>query len=153
MIPLAMAWIGDVIPYERRQPILARYLSGQILGIVFGQAAGGVLGDLIGWRGAMLLLGAAHVIAGILLIIDLRGGPYLRVTSGRTRCASLPRSCRFAAPPFTTPSFAGFAIWPARCWPPASISSPPFTGSSSLESASGTSARAGARVRPTVASA
>jgi YNFM family putative membrane transporter len=85
VIPLAIAWIGDVIPYERRQPILARYLSGQILGIVFGQAAGGLLGDLIGWRGAMLLLGAAHVIAGILLIIDLRSGPYLRVTSGRTR--------------------------------------------------------------------
>jgi predicted MFS family arabinose efflux permease len=85
VIPLAIAWIGDVVPYERRQPILARFLSGQILGIVFGQAAGGVLGDLIGWRGAMLLLGAAHVIAGVLLILDLRGGPHLRVISGRTR--------------------------------------------------------------------
>ena len=80
-----MAWIGDVIPYERRQPILARFLSGQILGVVFGQAAGGLLGDLIGWRGAMLLLGAAHVAAGVLLFVDLRSGPYLRLASGRTR--------------------------------------------------------------------
>ena len=85
VIPLAMAWIGDVIPYERRQPILARFLSGQILGVVFGQAAGGLLGDWIGWRGAMLLLGAVHVAAGVLLFIDLRRGPYLRITSGRTR--------------------------------------------------------------------
>jgi YNFM family putative membrane transporter len=85
VIPLAMAWIGDVIPYERRQPILARFLSGQILGVVFGQAAGGLLGDWIGWRGAMLLLGAVHVAAGLLLFIDLRRGPYLRITSGRTR--------------------------------------------------------------------
>ena len=85
VIPLALAWIGDVIPYERRQPILARFLSGQILGVVFGQAAGGLLGDWIGWRGAMLLLGAVHVAAGVLLVVDLRHGPYLRITSGRTR--------------------------------------------------------------------
>ena len=85
VIPLALAWMGDVIPYERRQPILARFLSGQILGVVFGQAAGGLLGDWMGWRAAMLLLGAVHIAAGLLLIVDLRGGPYLRIASGRTR--------------------------------------------------------------------
>jgi YNFM family putative membrane transporter len=85
VIPLALAWMGDVIAYERRQPILARFLSGQILGIVFGQAVGGLLGDWIGWRGAMLLLGAVHVVAGVLLVIDLRHSPYLRIASGRTR--------------------------------------------------------------------
>jgi len=85
VIPLAMAWIGDVIPYERRQPILARFLSGQILGVVFGQAAGGLLGDLMGWRAAMLLLGVCHVAAGVLLFVDLRNGPHLHITSGRTR--------------------------------------------------------------------
>src|SRR4051812_27919 len=26
IIPLSMAWIGDVIPYEQRQPVLARFL-------------------------------------------------------------------------------------------------------------------------------
>src|SRR5208337_3222747 len=30
IIPTSMAYIGDVTPYERRQPILGRYLSGQI---------------------------------------------------------------------------------------------------------------------------
>ena len=47
IIPLALAFIGDVIPYERRQQVLGRFLSGQILGQLFGQAAGGVLGDLV----------------------------------------------------------------------------------------------------------
>src|SRR6516164_7298621 len=51
IIPLSMAYVGDVTPYERRQPVLARYLSGQIFGQLFGQAAGGVLGELFGWRG------------------------------------------------------------------------------------------------------
>src|SRR5262249_51531953 len=43
IIPISMAYVGDVTPYERRQPILGRYLSGQIFGQLFGQAAGGVL--------------------------------------------------------------------------------------------------------------
>ena len=29
VIPLAMAWIGDVVPYERRQPVLARMVPAR----------------------------------------------------------------------------------------------------------------------------
>ncbi len=72
IIPLAIAWLGDVIPYERRQPILARFASGQILGVVFGQAAGGILGEFVGWRGALLLVGVAHIAAGIALALEMR---------------------------------------------------------------------------------
>lgn len=72
VIPIAIAWIGDVVPYEQRQPVLARFLSGQIMGIVFGQAAGGVLGDLVGWRGTMLIVGGLHLVAGGMLWIDMR---------------------------------------------------------------------------------
>lgn len=72
VIPLAMAWIGDVIPYEYRQPVLARFLTGQILGIVFGQAAGGILGELMGWRATMAVLGALHLGMGLLLIAEQR---------------------------------------------------------------------------------
>lgn len=72
VIPIAIAWIGDVVPYDKRQPVLARFLSGQIMGIVFGQAAGGVLGDLVGWRGTMLIVGGLHLVAGGLLWLDMR---------------------------------------------------------------------------------
>lgn len=72
VIPVALAWIGDVVAYDRRQAVLARFMSGQILGIVFGQAAGGLLGDLIGWRPAMALLGLLHVGAGLLLAGEMR---------------------------------------------------------------------------------
>lgn len=71
VIPVAIAWIGDVVPYERRQPVLARYISGQILGIVFGQAAGGLMGDLIGWRLTLAVLGIAHAAAGVLLFREM----------------------------------------------------------------------------------
>jgi MFS transporter, YNFM family, putative membrane transport protein len=72
VIPVAIAWIGDVVPYERRQTVLARYISGQILGIVFGQAAGGLMGDLIGWRATLVVLGLVHVAAGLLLLREMR---------------------------------------------------------------------------------
>jgi predicted MFS family arabinose efflux permease len=72
IIPLAIAWLGDVISYERRQPILAQFLSGQILGVVFGQAAGGILGEFAGWRGALMLVGIAHIAAGGAIAWEMR---------------------------------------------------------------------------------
>jgi MFS transporter, YNFM family, putative membrane transport protein len=48
IIPLGMAYIGDVVPYGRRQQVLGRYMSGQIIGQLFGQAAGGGLAAAFG---------------------------------------------------------------------------------------------------------
>src|SRR6516225_3539875 len=38
VIPISMAYVGDVTPHDRLQQILGRYISGQILGQLFGQA-------------------------------------------------------------------------------------------------------------------
>lgn len=85
VIPVAIAWIGDVVPYERRQPVLARFISGQILGIVFGQAAGGLIGELVGWRGALGVLGCVHLGAGLLLYREMRRLGVSVPVPGRTR--------------------------------------------------------------------
>ena len=58
IIPLGMAFVGDAVPYERRQQVLGRYLTGQITGQLFGQAAGGIIGDLLGWRAVFFILSA-----------------------------------------------------------------------------------------------
>jgi predicted MFS family arabinose efflux permease len=62
---MGMAFVGDVVPYEQRQQVLARYLTGQISGQLFGQAAGGVLGDLFGWRGVFFVLAGFLAIAAL----------------------------------------------------------------------------------------
>ena len=62
IVPLSMAFIGDHVPYERRQTALARFLTGTILGIVSGQVLGGVLGQMVGWRAVFLLLGALFLL-------------------------------------------------------------------------------------------
>ncbi|MFM9941007.1 MAG: MFS transporter [Hyphomicrobiaceae bacterium] len=74
-IPLAFAWIGDAVPFERRQAVLARFLSAQMTGIILGQAAGGLIGDLVGWRSVFLIVGGLHVLAGIAMLIELKLNP------------------------------------------------------------------------------
>jgi predicted MFS family arabinose efflux permease len=67
VIPLGMAFLGDVIPYERRQRVLGRFLAGQITGQLFGQAAGGVLGDWFGWRNVFFVLAVLFALASLAL--------------------------------------------------------------------------------------
>ncbi len=71
VIPVSMAYLGDVTPADRLQPILARYASGYILGQLFGQAMGGVLGDLFGWRNVFFALGGMFALAAAGLIFEL----------------------------------------------------------------------------------
>jgi MFS transporter, YNFM family, putative membrane transport protein len=75
IIPLAFAWIGDVFPYERRQPVLGRFLSGQISGMVLGQVFAGVIAEHLGWRYVFVLLAVLFVVAGVALAFELRGQP------------------------------------------------------------------------------
>jgi predicted MFS family arabinose efflux permease len=78
IIPLSMAYVGDVTPYERRQTVLGRYISGYILGQLFGQAAGGVLGEWLGWRNVFVVLGALFALATVGLIVELLTNPGTR---------------------------------------------------------------------------
>ncbi|HYG90843.1 MAG TPA: MFS transporter [Azospirillum sp.] len=72
IIPLSMAHIGDIVPYESRQPVLARFMSGQILGVIAGQACGGAFGEWMGWRGVFVALGAVYLAVAVLLWLELR---------------------------------------------------------------------------------
>jgi predicted MFS family arabinose efflux permease len=71
-IPLALAWIGDTVAYERRQPLLARFLVGQMLGVAFGNAAAGWLGEHFGWRTIFYALAALLLLIAVLLFLELR---------------------------------------------------------------------------------
>jgi MFS transporter, YNFM family, putative membrane transport protein len=78
IIPLGIAFIGDVVPYERRQAVLGRYLSGQITGQLFGQAAGGIVGDLLGWRAVFFILCAVFALVAAALFRELTINPSTR---------------------------------------------------------------------------
>lgn len=64
IIPLSMAWIGDVVAYEERQPVLARFLIGQILGLSTGVWFGGFAADHLSWRAPYALLALFFALIG-----------------------------------------------------------------------------------------
>ncbi len=73
IIPMAMAWIGDAVPYEERQPTLARFLVGTLTGMMAGQLLGGLFADAqAGWRGAFVLMGLGYGFVACLLFLRLR---------------------------------------------------------------------------------
>jgi predicted MFS family arabinose efflux permease len=79
ILPISLAYIGDVVPYEQRQQLLGRFLASQILGQLFGQAAGGIVGDYFGWRVMFFLLAAMLALAAIALGAELAANPITRV--------------------------------------------------------------------------
>lgn len=81
IVPLAIAWVGDVVAHEDRQPILARFMSSQILGLLAGQIGGGVLGEFFGWRSAFLLIGSAYLFALVGMSYELRRNPAVVIVS------------------------------------------------------------------------
>lgn len=56
IIPVGLAWIGDEVDYGQRQPVLARLMTGSLLGLILGQLISGVLADTLGWRWAFAVV-------------------------------------------------------------------------------------------------
>ena len=82
VIPIAMAWIGDVVPYERRQPVLARFLIGHMFGIGLAAIAAGWLGELAGWRVVFVALAGLYVAVALLLARELTVNPATHAAAG-----------------------------------------------------------------------
>ena len=72
IIPLTLAWLGDVAEPGRLQETIARVGLGTALGVGSGQLAGGLLTDALGWRWAFGCLALLFFGVGLLLLGDLR---------------------------------------------------------------------------------
>lgn len=83
MIPVSLAWVGDMLPYQERPAVLARYASGGILGMVTGQIAGGLLTEYWDWRPGLGVVALVYCAAGVGLAARLRRDPLLSARSAR----------------------------------------------------------------------
>ena len=84
IIPLAMAWIGDTVAYERRQATIARFMIGQMLGGAAGVSLAGALAAWLGWRAIFVVLGALFVVIAALLRRELARNEPLRLDGDRS---------------------------------------------------------------------
>lgn len=82
LIPLSMAWLGDVVPYAERQPVLARFLLGQILGLGGGAAVGGIAAEHAFWRWPFAVLAVWLLAMGLMLVGAARRDPGPRRAPG-----------------------------------------------------------------------
>ncbi len=72
LIPVGLAYIADVVPYEGRQVAMARLLNGIVLAQIFAGPFGGLFGQYVGWRGVFLLLSACALVVATLLLRHLQ---------------------------------------------------------------------------------
>lgn len=91
MMPLSMAWIGDNVPYEDRQPVLAKFLVGQIAGLAIGQAAGGIAVDYATWRLPFFALAVWFVLMALLLRQLVRAPEHRQVTGQSANLGLVPQ--------------------------------------------------------------
>jgi len=73
IFPAALAVAGDLVPVHQRQVAISRLLAAGMLGNLLGTPMAGILGDLIGWRGVLAMIGLLCMAAFITAVIGLRG--------------------------------------------------------------------------------
>jgi len=75
IIPLALAFIADNVPYEKRQLAFGRFMGAVLLGQAFGPLIGGVLSEHFSWRTVFLLLGTIFLAVSVPLLREGRTHP------------------------------------------------------------------------------
>lgn len=91
IVPLSMAWIGDVVPYDRRQPVLAQFLIGQIVGISTGVLFGGLAADYFSWRVPFFGISLCFVLIALTLFSFNRRLPAYAMTTHKAEGSALRR--------------------------------------------------------------
>jgi YNFM family putative membrane transporter len=67
IIPMSMARIGDTVPFEGRQQVLARYLFATVGGLIAGQWLSGLIAEAIDWRAVFWVLATGFAVAALLV--------------------------------------------------------------------------------------
>jgi predicted MFS family arabinose efflux permease len=88
VIPLSLAWIGDVVAYARRQEVLAKLMVWQIGGASVGLAAGGWFAEHLSWRWSFVAIAGLFTLASILLALEVRTNPAARASVAKAQRTS-----------------------------------------------------------------
>jgi len=73
VFPVALGLTSDLVGPEKRQIAIGRTLAGSMTGNLLGATASGLIGDVLGWRGVLAVLGVLVVLAAITVGSGFRG--------------------------------------------------------------------------------
>lgn len=99
VFPVALGLTSDLVAPDKRQVAISRVLAGAMTGNLLGASASGLIGDIVGWRGVLAVLGAVVVVATLAVGVGFRGTARAR-PPGKIDVASLRQGYReiFANP-------------------------------------------------------
>ncbi len=78
VFPIALGLTSDLIAPDKRQVAIGRTLAGAMTGNLLGASLSGLIGDFLGWRGVLAVLGSLAVVASVAVAIGFRGGALRR---------------------------------------------------------------------------
>ena len=73
VFPVALSLTSDLVGPEKRQVAIGRTLAGSMTGNLLGASFSGVIGDFLGWRGVLAVLGLLVVAASVAVAAGFRG--------------------------------------------------------------------------------
>jgi predicted MFS family arabinose efflux permease len=73
IFPVALGLTSDLVAADKRQVAIGRTLAGSMTGNLLGASASGLIGDFLGWRGVLAVLGALILVASIAVAAGFRG--------------------------------------------------------------------------------
>jgi predicted MFS family arabinose efflux permease len=73
IFPSALSLTSDFVAPDKRQVAIGRTLAGAMTGNLLGASLSGLIGDLLGWRGVLAVLGSLAIAASLAVAIGFRG--------------------------------------------------------------------------------
>jgi predicted MFS family arabinose efflux permease len=73
VFPIALGLTSDLVAPEKRQVAIGRTLAGSMTGNLLGASLSGLIGDFLGWRGVLAVLGSLAVVASVAVAVGFRG--------------------------------------------------------------------------------
>ena len=78
VFPIALSLISDLVGPEKRQIAIGRTLMGSMTGNLLGASVSGLIGDFLGWRGVLAVLGMLVIVASVAVAAGFRGAALTR---------------------------------------------------------------------------
>ncbi len=80
VFPIALGLTSDLVAPEKRQVAIGRTLAGAMTGNLLGASASGIIGDFLGWRGVLAVLGVLVIVASVAVATGFRSAALQRTT-------------------------------------------------------------------------
>jgi predicted MFS family arabinose efflux permease len=78
VFPIALGLTSDLVGPDKRQVAIGRTLAGAMTGNLLGASASGLIGDFLGWRGVLAVLGVLVIAASLAVALGFRGAALSR---------------------------------------------------------------------------